>query len=239
MYYGRPGACHTKERMKKLGLTKKRRIVCDGYLFPEEYYDIPGVEFYDDLAAVRRYVRSRLDVEEPVDKTIGIYINGGLAVELLSVLQVCSERKLSVSLFHWNQQTGQYVMQEVRWKADGSFGRTGPTGTYALCDGRHPNTAVHAVYPQIPNERMFDFTWLEEQAGRFLDLEQIKSADIFLSGLTTAYISVLNAAYDRKIHVRYLHYNYDTESYFYQDMDQCQDMDRYQDMDHFQEEGCK
>lgn len=56
-------------------------------------------------------------------------------------------------------------------------------------------------------------------AREFLKVWRNKKIRIYLSGLTSAFVSVLNAASQENVSVVWLHYDYDTEDYFPQDMD--------------------
>lgn len=92
--------------------------------------------------------------------------------------------------------------------------------TVDLCKGRHWSSAERAIFDTIPVKRMFDFQWQEEQAGEFLGSFRDKKISIYLSGLTSAVVSVLNVATRENISVTWLHYDYDSETYFPQHMDE-------------------
>lgn len=45
--------------------------------------------------------------------TLNLYVTG-LTVALVAVLNVCRERKINVTLYHYNRKTGNYYPQEVK-----------------------------------------------------------------------------------------------------------------------------
>ena len=65
--------------MNRLALTERRKMDCDGYLFPADYYEIPGVEEFQNVEAVRNHAFEKLKSCEK--GLVDLYLNGGLSVE--------------------------------------------------------------------------------------------------------------------------------------------------------------
>lgn len=206
--------------MARLALTEKRRIDCDGYIFPAEYYDIPGLEDFQDLRSVKDMAFGKL--KEYGGQHIDIYLNGGMSIEILAVIQAAAKLDIHIALWEYDCQEKIYVRQEIRWKPADHRGQTGREKGEAvfLCQGRHWNPKQKSVFGLIPAEKIFDFKWQEQQAEEFLEEYRGGAIKIYLSGLTAACISVLNAAYKKDVSVTWLHYNYDMEEYFEQNMEE-------------------
>lgn len=201
--------------MVKLALTERRRLECDAYIFPEEYYDIPGVEEFSDLEVVKSYVRKKL--EPYAAQSAAIYLNGGLSIELLSCLQIAAELDMNIVVLHYDKNTNQYVPQEVTWKPVEAE-NCKEADYLTLCAGRHPKVTEEYIFAEVTEDQVLDFTWQAQQAEQVLSRCKDKHVVIYLTGLTSLYISVLNAAARLGIAITFLHYNYDTEEYFPQEM---------------------
>ncbi len=63
----------------KLGLTRKNKIECEDYIFPEDIFDIPGMNEYSDMNILRMYVAKRMKKWQGMQ--IELMINGGLKME--------------------------------------------------------------------------------------------------------------------------------------------------------------
>ena len=207
--------------MACLALTEKRRIPCDGYIFPSEYYEIPGILHFQDLEAVRNYAFEKLKKYqgEPID----IYLNGGMSIEVLTVIQAAVKLDIKISLYHYNREKEKYICQEVLWRPvnddRGNTIKEADQEAVSLCQGRHWGTERKSIFSIISDEQLFDFQWQELQAEKFLQNYEGKTAVIYLSGLTAAFVSVLNAAVKINVSIIWLHYDHDTEEYFAQNMD--------------------
>lgn len=204
--------------MVYLALTKMRRIECDGYIFPEDYYDIPGVNDFQDLKAVKEYSLKKLECFR--GEKVDVCLNGGMTVEILAMIQAAAELKIELILWHYDREKEDYVDQKVNWKpVHVSDEDKEPVATVVLCKGRHWSQREKAIFDTIPAERIFDFKWQEEQADQCLRDFKGRRIAIYVSGLTSAAVSVLNAAWREQISVTWLHYDYDREDYFPQCMD--------------------
>lgn len=206
--------------MAHLALTEKRRMDCDEAIFPAEYYDIPGLTDFQDLRAVRDRAFEKLKKYE--GESVDVYLNGGMSIEVLAVIQAAARLDICVTLWEYDRQKKTYVRQEVRWKPASHRERvgTGENEAVFLCQGRHWSPKHKSVFGEIPEEKVFDFRWQEQRAGEFIKEYRGGVIKIYLSGLTAAFISVLNAAQREDVSVIWLHYNYDTEEYFEQKMDE-------------------
>ena len=199
----------------ELALTEKRKIRGLKSIFPEDYFDIPGVESYQDIDAVKKYARERL--KEYQGKSADIYVNGGMAIETLSVLQEAGKLDISMQLMHYDSKDEIYLAQKVNWKPKVQSGRM-EREMLQLCQGRHV-LQEKPVFTSLLDVQRFDFSWQEEHAEKVLKLYKGKKLEIYLSGLTPVYVSVLNAAYKLDLPVTFLHFDNDTEEYFPQVMD--------------------
>lgn len=184
---------------------------CDGYIFPSEFYDIPGVLTFQDVGVVEQYVCEKLCPYQ--GEKVKVYINGGLAVEILCVIQASARLNIDLGVVHYNKDTALYdVLQEIRWNS-----RPFPTelisANTVLCEGRHV-IKEEAIFAMVPKEKLFDFTWQEKTAEDFFRVHPENHFNIYLSGLTSIMLSTLNAAEKMQKYITWYHYDYDTESYF-------------------------
>ncbi len=204
--------------MNRLALTERRRMDCDGYLFPADYYEIPDVEEFQDIEAVRNHAFEKLKSyeKEPVD----LYLNGGLSVEVLVAIQAAARLDIRLNMWHYDCEREIYFCQPLCWKPiPGGNEKETTEEEIVLCQGRHWGAEKKSVFPEIPAEKLFDFQWQEKKAREFLKVWRNQKIRIYLSGLTSAFVSVLNAASQENVSIVWLHYDYDTEDYFPQDMD--------------------
>ncbi len=201
----------------KISLVKKNSLESfDSGIFPEEYYDIPGVCEYRDIESVKNYACDKLQIyrNQPVE----LYINGGMAIELLAALQAAAILEMEITVCHRDFDTGVYYQQPVTWRP-GDCAVSASETLFALCNGRHVTAAKKFVFEKVPTERLFDFKWQEETAMQTLSPYRHKSIKIYLTGLKPLCISTLNVAYRLGISVIWLHYDCDREEYFSQRMD--------------------
>lgn len=204
--------------MNCLALTERRQMDCDGYLFPAEYYDIPGLEDFQDLRTVKDYVLEKM--KQYQGKAVNVYLNGGMTIETLTVIQAAARLDIQLNLQHYDFEKDAYVCQLLSWRPGARGGeREEEEEELVLCQGRHWGGEKRAVFQVIPADKLFDFHWQEEQAGEVLKTWSGKKLKICVSGLTSAAVSVMNAAARVGVSVVWLHYDYDTEEYFPQDMD--------------------
>ena len=86
--------------MNRLALTERRRMDCDGYLFPADYYEIPGVEEFQDVEAVRIHALEKLKSCEK--KLVDLYLNGGLSIEVLAAIQAAARLDIRLNMWHYD-----------------------------------------------------------------------------------------------------------------------------------------
>ena len=100
-----------------------------------------------------------------------------------------------------------------------------------------PESRTIFHFQDIPDGKHFDFQWQEQQAEASLASFRGQRAEIYLTGLKTLQVSVLNAASRLEIPVTWLHYDYDTEAYFPQNMDASIEMGNNHDKKHSASDG--
>ena len=93
---------------------------------------------------------------------------------------------------------------------------------FILCSGRHcvEDNQYPTIFEIITVDKIFDFSWQEEQVEKVLKKVMKKQIFVYLTGLTQMILSVLNVAYRLGISIIFLHYDVDTEEYFPQNMDE-------------------
>ncbi len=82
-------------------------------------HNIPGVESYIfgneidplDLDGMEKQAREKLHTFH--NKKITLYITG-LTVALISALNVCRDFNITVTLMHYDRESGNYYVQEVK-----------------------------------------------------------------------------------------------------------------------------
>ena len=203
--------------MVRLALTEKRRMNVEGYIFPEDYYDIPGLKNFQDTNAVMRYAERKLTVYAGED--VDLYLNGGMSIETLACVQAAGRLHIHLNILHHDKVRDQYVAQEIRWQPRTAFMDQESVETLGLCQGRHTGLGRKMIYQAIPNERIFDFIWLERKAAASLMEYRGRNVRVCISGLSSAYLSALNVSADLRIRIIWLHYDYSTEDYFPQEID--------------------
>lgn len=195
----------------QLILSEKRRILGCEAIFPADYFEIPGLQGFEDLKAVDDYAIQKL--QQFKGQTVDVYVNSGLTIESFAVLTAASNLRIRLRMFHYDNLQDNYVPQEVEWgewPVEAKLSKE----KFALCEKRHLGLPEQSIFEMIPKERLFDYAWQKEQAKLVLQRHAPCQADIYLTGLTALGISALNAAYCLKIPVTVYHYNHDTEDYF-------------------------
>lgn len=198
----------------KLALTEKRKMNCDAYIFPEEYFDIPGVEEFSDLDAVVQHAAEALEPYENQD--VELYVNGGLTSEVLAVIQAAADKNIKVRIMHYDRDRQEYRPQQVVWTKK-KHREISKSVVLNLCEGRHIMPG-ESIFGRIPSEKIMDFSWQEKFAEEYLSTYEDTELRIYLSGLSQLAVSTLNAAGALGLPVVFFHYNYDTEDYFPQNM---------------------
>ena len=199
----------------KLGLSEIRKIECDGYVFPEDVFKIENLTEYSDVAAIERYALEKMKTY--AGEEVQLYLNGKLSTELLAVIKACVKLDIKLSIGHRNNYTGEYHMQDVVWKPMETS--VNVEKCFELCRGRHDVPAEESLFEQISAEQMFDYVWMEKVAEQKLIPYKGKNIAVYITGLPSLYISVLNVAGRMGISVTCMHYDNDTDEYFPQYMD--------------------
>lgn len=199
----------------KLGLSEIRKIECDGYIFPDDVFKIENLTEYSDVDIIERYALEKMKVY--AGKEVQLYLNGKLSTELLAVIKACAKWDIKLTIGHRNSYTGEYHMQEVTWKPAEASGNV--SQCFELCRGRHDVPPEESLFEQISSDRMFDYEWMENVAEQGLAAYQGEDITVYITGLPSLYISVLNAAERMGISVTCMHYDNDTDEYFPQYMD--------------------
>ncbi len=109
-------------------------------------------------------------------------------------------------------------MQQVSWQP-ASLPEAFETIEASLITQRHVQQGKLKIFPEeIPAERVMDMKWLEKKADEFFEDYENLCLRLYISGLTTALIAVLNAASKRNTGIIAMHFDNDTEEYFEQVM---------------------
>lgn len=203
--------------MIRVALTEKRRIDVESYIFPEDYYDIPDLKGFQDVEAVEKCAELKLAAY--AGGFVDLYLNGGMAIETLACVQAAGRLHIHLNILHHDKIQDQYVAQEIRWRPRTVSMDQESVEIFGLCRGRHAGLGKRMIYEAIPDERIFDYVWLEQRAAEALKAHRGRSVKVCISGLSSAYLSVLNVAADLGIRIIWLHYDYSTENYFLQQID--------------------
>lgn len=203
--------------MVRLALTEKRRMDVEDYIFPEDYYNIPDLRGFQDIDAVTWHAEKKLSAY--AGKCVELYLNGGMAIETLACVHAASRWNIHLNILHHDRERDLYVVQEIRWRPQVSSVDREPVETLGLCRGRHAGLGKRMIFETIPDERIFDFAWLERKAAAALEGYCGRSVKVCVSGLSSAYLSALNVAADLGIRIVWLHYDFSTEDYFPQEID--------------------
>jgi len=93
-----------------------------------------------------------------------------------------------------------------------------PYTALALCEARHdmPQNVHGAIFST--NVNPLDVSGLTEEAKRVLEPLKNGQVDIYVTGLTVALISALNACKELNITVNLYHFNRDTNEYYRQEV---------------------
>ncbi|MCD8023671.1 MAG: hypothetical protein LUF30_12105 [Lachnospiraceae bacterium] len=212
----------------KIALLRKYSENYELGIFPDEYFDIPGVEYYQDISSVYHFTYAQL--QPYCENEVDLYVNGGMAIELLTVIQVSAVLDIRLTVYHRDSQSGDFYAQTVTWHpisqmrkklADADIQTQVESELepeLSLCGGRHFGMAKDVIFEQVSTERIFHFHWQEVCAERVLTPFSGKNVRIYLTGLKPLVISVLNVAGRLGIGVTWLHYDCDREEYFEQRM---------------------
>lgn len=221
----------------KIALTEKRKTECDNSIFPKDYYDIPEVNEFQNIFAVRNYAYKVL--ESYAGQQVDVILNGGLSIEILCVIQVAAKLGISLCVLHYDREKDIYVSQKITWNfvSDNMIlneknrqayekikkeRKDSDIERFILCLGRHcvEDNQYPTIFEIITVDKIFDFSWQEEQVEKVLKKVMKKQIFVYLTGLTQMILSVLNVAYRLGISIIFLHYDVDTEEYFPQNMDE-------------------
>ncbi len=201
--------------MIEIGLSEYRRVPCELYVFPADLFDIPGVDAFDNVTQIEDYAFHRLEKVE--DKNWCVYVNNGLSIMLLSVILAAAKLGASLVLKHFDIVSNRYIDRDVKWKPAVSVAGSAEH-SFTLCEARHYGLPEDVIFEEICNEHVMDFSWQECVAEEKLKSYAGKHIRVYITGLTQAFVSVLNVADRYRISITCMHYNYATESYFPQFM---------------------
>lgn len=199
-----------------LGLTELRKIECDSYIFPDDVFKIPELDEYSDVKTIEKFAYDKLMPYAGED--VSVYINGKLSTELLAVLKAADKLQINLTIGHRNNYDGQYMFQKVRWKSKDI--KTNIDYEYSLCEGRHYVPVEESIYTKIPENKIFDFEWMEVEAKAKLEKHANQCIALYITGLPSLYVSVLNVAHKLGISLICMHYDIDTDEYFPQYLDE-------------------
>lgn len=194
----------------QLGLADNGRGRYSSYVFPAEYYDIPGLADFQDIHSVQTHAVKELEPYR--NMPVEIYVNSGMTIELLAVIWAADRLNISLRVMHYDRSRGIYIPQQVTWKR--SKFPASEQEAYILCKGRHNGMKGKPLFEPLSEEKMFDFIWQQEHAKKVLSEGKRRTICLYISGLTSLCVSVLNAAHELDLPVVAFHYNYDTEEYF-------------------------
>ena len=199
----------------QIGLADNGRGRYSSYIFPEDYYEIPGVNEFQDTQAARSWAVEKLTPYK--GQKIDLYVTVGLLIELLAALSAAAELNIEVSAWHYDKFKKIYIPQNVQWKGTGH--RFDDREDYILCAGRHRGMKGTVIFEQVPDDKLFDFSWQKDHAKAVLSQVSGRTVYLYLSGLSSICISTLNAAYELGLPVVPLHYDYDSEEFFPQELE--------------------
>lgn len=199
-----------------LGLSKKRIIECDDYIFPAEYFDIPGIKGFDDFDSVDRYCNEKMNGIS--DDDITILVNAGLTLELLAAVKsgTLAGKKISVGIY--NKSSGVFEIINSCNALIKDSAEYCSKESMLLCNGRHVVDCGKYIYDVISDEDLYRFEFLEEQAYSKLYAYRGECISVYVTGLSQLVICTLKAAARLDINIVWLHYNHDTEEYVKQVM---------------------
>lgn len=205
---------------KKIGLTRKHWEGLEGYIFPDDVFMIPGMDTFGDFQTIFRCALQKM--EQYRGENIDLYISGGLSSELLETVRAAAELNIQCNLYYFDTNTWKYVEvpQKLIWKPQEKK-ENQPAVAFSLCANRHDQlNGMESIYEEITEEQMFDFAWMEERAERILMPYRNLHMKLYLTGLSQAYISVLNVAARCGISVTAMIYDYNEEDYAELEMDE-------------------
>lgn len=201
----------------QLALSEKRKMQCESYIFPENYFDISGVEEFGDFNAVKVYAVEKMSPY--ANQNVDIYVNSGMSVLALAALQAGISLNTHLRMLNYDCSRKIYLPQTVKWKPLMRKKEKEPF-SIALCQRRHKGMPEEAIFEPLNDEQLFDYLWQEEEAKKKLASWSQGEIYVYLSGLTQLSVSVLNAAYSLGISVTFFHYDHDNEDYLPQKMDE-------------------
>lgn len=189
----------------QLALSEKRKMQCDSYIFPENYFDIPGAEEFGDFNAVNTYTVKKMS--SYANQNADIYVNSGMSVLALAALKAGVFLNIHLRMLHYDCSRKIYLPQAVKWKPLKGKKEKEPI-SIALCQRRHKGMPEKAIFDfeLLKTEQIFDYSWQEDEARKKLMPWNQGEIHVYLSGLTQLSISVLNAAYALGISVTFFHF---------------------------------
>lgn len=205
----------------KIGLSRKHWFDSTVYIFPSDVFMIEGMNRFSNFDIIHNYALDRM--EQYQGSEINLYVSGGLSSEVLEALRATAKLDIICNLYHFDTKTWKYSEpQKITWKPQAK--KTGETISLCSCANRHELlTGMPSIFEEIPEEKLFDFSWMEENAYKELSLYAVQygkiQLQIYLTGLTQAYTSILNAAGRLGMPVTMKIYDFSKENYVDLDMD--------------------
>lgn len=174
----------------KIGLSSANWLDSDETIFPSR---IELVTRFDDFDGI--YDHAFMKIYGYKGKEMQLYISGGLSQELLETLRAAHDCHVSCALYHYNRETNSYwgTPQMVTWTPQKQGDRQSKV-EFCVCKSRH--TKMQDI-PGIFDEEIkdtFAFDTLEEKAYQVLCAHEGEQLLLYLTGLTSAYVSILNVA---------------------------------------------
>lgn len=164
----------------------------DAYIFPNKIEQIPACKGVNDFETLYHYALEKM--ESYREKEIDLYINSGLSSELLQVIKVAAKLNIKCNLYFWNKDTNEYVKHELIWKPQKKKKKQ-PVKSLAVCAKRHEALKrLEYIIGEIENENLFNLEWMKEEARNVLKDYKEYHLEIYPTGLTQAYITVLDVA---------------------------------------------
>lgn len=192
-------------------MVKKLGRITPAYIFEEWMEEQEEVTSVHDFPAMERIAERKL---KELGKEIALYVNGGIKPYLISVLNAASKLEKELTVYYYNKLTGDYVPQYYQKRRLEET--SGQEVSCCLIDGRHEFENCSPIYHEIPKERVLDISWLEKKAGEGMEQWKGKNIRLYLTGLSSAVVSALNAAREREISVVVMHYDIVEEKFFEQ-----------------------
>lgn len=207
-----------KSENVKVGLSMKHWRESGEYIFPMNVKDIPGCNKFGDFDVIYEYALQKMYKYE--NKEIDLYICAGLSSELLEVIKVANKLNITCNIYYYDKESNGYLCHDrLTWKPQVRKNNA-PVVEFAACANRHWGLEdIACIFETIENDKLFDVVWLREYAREKLEKYSGYHMDLFITGLTQAYVTILNVAAELGITVTALIYDTSIEDYLELNMD--------------------